>query len=58
MVLRDIIEVKYWIEYFTSFVYLVCSDGFTGMNCEMNIDDRATDPCVNGTCNDLVNGYS
>ena len=40
------------------FVYLVCSDGFTGMNCEINIDDCATNPCVNGTCIDVVNGYN
>ena len=37
---------------------IVCSDGFTGMNCETNIDDCATNPCVNGTCTDLVDGYN
>ena len=38
------------------FISLVCSDGFTGMNCETTIDHCANNPCVNGTCSDLVNG--
>ena len=37
---------------------LVCSNGFTGLNCETSIDDCASNPCNNGTCADLVNGYS
>jgi hypothetical protein len=36
-----------------------CPAGFTGVNCEVNIDDCAGDPCLNGaTCNDGVDGYS
>ena len=42
----------------STFLFIVCSDGFTGMDCETNIDDCATDPCVNGTCTDLVGGYN
>ena len=39
---------------------LVCScvPGFTGYYCEINIDDCAVSPCVNGICNDLVDDYS
>ena len=32
-----------------------CALGFTGANCETNIDDCATSPCVNGTC--VVSSY-
>ena len=36
-----------------------CVDGYTGVNCETNIDDCDPDPCENeGTCNDLVNTYN
>ena len=38
--------------------HCLCSGGFTGPNCEMNNDDCATNPCVNGTCTDLVNDYN
>lgn len=31
--------------------------GFTGLNCEINIDDCAPNPCYGGTCTDLVNAY-
>ncbi|XP_031561363.1 fibropellin-3-like isoform X2 [Actinia tenebrosa] len=35
-----------------------CIAGFTGKNCEHNIDDCKPDPCINGgTCFDLVNDF-
>ena len=36
-----------------------CATGWTGTNCDENIDDCADDPCDNGgTCGDLVSGYA
>ncbi|WP_437331276.1 hypothetical protein [Sorangium sp. So ce394] len=35
-----------------------CAPGFSGTNCETNIDECAPNPCVHGTCNDQVNGYT
>nr|XP_022314607.1 neurogenic locus notch homolog protein 1-like [Crassostrea virginica] len=35
-----------------------CRSGYTGKDCETNIDDCASNPCLyGGTCTDLVNGY-
>ena len=34
-----------------------CNPGYSGDNCEINIDECASDPCVHGTCVDLVNDY-
>lgn len=31
--------------------------GFTGYNCQTDIDECSSSPCVYGTCLDLVNGY-
>lgn len=36
-----------------------CQAGFTGANCQINIDDCASTPCQNaGTCQDGVNDYT
>ncbi|PFX22725.1 Fibropellin-1 [Stylophora pistillata] len=36
----------------------VCAIGFTGKDCQINIDDCKNDPCQNnGTCIDRVNGF-
>ena len=34
-----------------------CSAGFTGTDCETNIDDCFSNPCVNGVCREGINGY-
>ncbi|XP_072013215.1 uncharacterized protein [Amphiura filiformis] len=34
-----------------------CNNGYTGTNCETNIDDCAGVTCTNGICVDQVNGY-
>ncbi len=36
-----------------------CAPGFTGKNCEINIDECAGTPCKNNaTCIDMINKYS
>ena len=35
-----------------------CLDGFTGIHCEVNIDECSGNPCFNGECTDGVNEYS
>ncbi|XP_052828928.1 protein crumbs isoform X1 [Octopus bimaculoides] len=36
-----------------------CKVGFTGKNCEINIDDCVNNPCQNnGTCEDGINSYN
>ncbi|XP_066302464.1 von Willebrand factor D and EGF domain-containing protein-like [Branchiostoma lanceolatum] len=32
--------------------------GYSGQYCETEIDECASDPCTNGTCIDLINGYN
>ncbi|XP_023219824.1 protein crumbs-like [Centruroides sculpturatus] len=34
-----------------------CPQGFTGQNCEVDINECEDNKCVNGTCIDEVNGY-
>ncbi|KAK7005255.1 calcium-binding EGF-like domain-containing protein, partial [Biomphalaria glabrata] len=35
-----------------------CSQGFTGLNCETNIDECSSQPCQNnGTCSDGINQF-
>jgi protein crumbs len=37
----------------------LCSPGFTGLNCETNVDDCESQPCLNhGKCLDEVNAYA
>jgi hypothetical protein len=38
--------------------YCQCEKGWTGANCEQNIDDCQLDSCVNGTCVDGIDDYS
>lgn len=35
-----------------------CVDGVTGKNCEMNIDECASNPCQSGVCVDRIAGYT
>lgn len=35
-----------------------CQPGFTGTNCETNVDDCAASPCINGVCVDEEAGYT
>ena len=34
-----------------------CAPGFIGTNCEVNFDECSENPCVHGTCTDLINSY-
>ncbi len=34
-----------------------CPPGFTGTNCQIDIDECASEPCVSGVCVDKVNAY-
>lgn len=34
-----------------------CVPGFTGHDCETNIDECANNPCQNGECMDMINAF-
>ncbi len=34
-----------------------CDPGWTGTNCEIDIDECASSPCTHGECVDQINGY-
>lgn len=34
-----------------------CQPGFSGLDCDINIDDCSSNPCVNGKCVDGVSRY-
>jgi cysteine-rich repeat protein len=36
----------------------VCAAGFQGLTCADDIDECAANPCVHGTCNDQIAGYT
>ncbi|XP_045483741.1 protein crumbs isoform X3 [Harmonia axyridis] len=36
----------------------VCIAGITGKNCEIDIDECQSSPCVHGKCENLINSYS
>uniref|UniRef100_H3BWA3 EGF-like domain-containing protein n=1 Tax=Tetraodon nigroviridis TaxID=99883 RepID=H3BWA3_TETNG len=37
----------------------ICNSGWQGVNCEQNINECASSPCLNGgTCSDGVNGFT
>lgn len=38
--------------------YCKCQPGYDGQRCEREIDECLSNPCVNGTCIDMVNNYS
>ncbi|XP_041458355.1 cubilin-like [Lytechinus variegatus] len=45
-------------EYTGSGYICICDPGWTGTNCDVNINDCSTNPCQNGgTCTDDVNGF-
>nr|AKP06500.1 delta-like transmembrane protein 2 [Platynereis dumerilii] len=35
----------------------ICKAGWTGADCETNLDECESSPCVHGSCEDLVNAY-
>ncbi|PVD19033.1 hypothetical protein C0Q70_21592 [Pomacea canaliculata] len=38
--------------------HCACLPGFTGSHCEVDVNDCASSPCVNGLCVDEVGGYT
>ncbi|XP_054718914.1 protein crumbs-like [Uloborus diversus] len=60
---QTLYEMNY-LGFFPSFNYetasgyrCICSSGFTGANCETNIDDCEINECKNGICIDGINDY-
>lgn len=35
-----------------------CQPGYTGIDCDVDIDECQSSPCINGTCVNKVNGYN
>ncbi|CAH1269965.1 NOTCH2 [Branchiostoma lanceolatum] len=35
-----------------------CPKGWTGQNCDVNINECSSSPCANGVCTDGINGYT
>ncbi|KAK9871195.1 hypothetical protein WA026_011476 [Henosepilachna vigintioctopunctata] len=35
----------------------ICIPGITGKNCEIDIDECQSSPCVHGKCEDVINGF-
>ncbi|KAH0618332.1 hypothetical protein JD844_017435 [Phrynosoma platyrhinos] len=44
-------------DYYTSY-HCTCTKGWTGTNCEINIDECASNPCVHGNCSDRTASYT
>ena len=36
----------------------LCTDGYTGIDCETNIDDCLPNPCIHGNCTDGINTFN
>ncbi|XP_062582966.1 sushi, nidogen and EGF-like domain-containing protein 1, partial [Saccostrea cucullata] len=36
----------------------ICDPGYTGVNCEIDINECQSSPCVHGNCSDLINHYT
>ncbi|XP_035217057.1 protein crumbs-like isoform X1 [Stegodyphus dumicola] len=60
---QTLYEMNY-LGFYPSFSYenaagyrCICSPGFTGENCETNIDDCEFNKCQNGACIDRINHY-
>ncbi|XP_030350666.1 protein crumbs homolog 1 isoform X4 [Strigops habroptila] len=43
-------------DFYTSY-RCICSKGWTGTHCEVNIDECSSDPCIHGNCTDGVSSY-
>ncbi|KAM4659927.1 protein crumbs homolog 1 [Amazona ochrocephala] len=43
-------------EFYTSY-HCLCSKGWTGTHCEVNIDECSSNPCIHGNCTDRVSSY-
>ena len=36
----------------------VCDNGYTGKDCQIEINECESDPCIHGNCTDMINDYS